>query len=61
MNLDQLAEETVKFSGADLRMIVKEGIISALMRGQYMISQDDIEKGVEMVEKRNSIKDCCWV
>lgn len=61
MNLDKLAEETVKFSGADLRMIVKEGIISALMRGQYTISQDDIEKGVEMVEKRNSIKDCCWV
>lgn len=61
MNLDQLAEETAKFSGADLRMIVKEGIISALMRGQQMISQDDIEKGVEMVEKRNSIKDCCWV
>lgn len=61
MNLDQLAEETAKFSGADLRMIVKEGIISALMRGQHTISQDDIEKGVEMVEKRNSIKDCCWV
>ena len=61
LNLDQLAEETAKFSGADLRMIVKEGMISALMRGQRMISQDDIEKGVEMVEKRNSIKDCCWV
>ena len=61
LNLDLLAEETDRFSGADLRMIVKEGIISALMRGQYTISQDDIEKGVEMVEKRNSIKDCCWV
>ncbi|ACL17853.1 ATP-binding protein [Methanosphaerula palustris] len=61
LNLDQLAEETAKFSGADLRMIVKEGMISALMRGQHMISQDDIEKGVEMVEKRNTIKDCCWV
>ena len=60
-DLDRLADETDGFSGADLRMIVKEGVLSALMENRTLIRQSDIEKGVNMVLKRNVIKDRSWV
>jgi len=60
-DLDRLADETEGFSGADLRMIVKEGVLSALMEERTHILQSDIEKGVNMVLKRNVIKDNSWV
>jgi SpoVK/Ycf46/Vps4 family AAA+-type ATPase len=60
-DLDQLADETEAFSGADLRMIVKEGVLSALMENRTRILQSDIEKGVNLVLKRNVIKDRSWV
>ena len=60
-DLDRLADETEGFSGADLRMIVKEGVLSALMEDRTRIFQSDIEKGVNLVLKRNVIKDHTWV
>ena len=60
-DLDRLADETEAFSGADLRMIVKEGVLTALMENRTRILQSDIEKGVNMVLKRNVIKDRSWV
>ena len=60
-DLGRLADETEGFTGADLRMIVKEGVLSALMESRTEILQSDIEKGVNMVLKRNVIKDRSWV
>jgi AAA+ superfamily predicted ATPase len=60
-DLDRLADETDGFSGADLRMCVKEGVMSALMDGRPLIMQSDIEKGVNLVLKRNVIRDHSWV
>lgn len=60
-DLDRLADETEAFSGADLRMIVKEGVLSALMENRTRVMQSDIEKGVNLVLKRNVIKDRSWV
>jgi ATP-dependent 26S proteasome regulatory subunit len=60
-DLERLADETDAFSGADLRMIVKEGVLTALMENRTLVRQSDIEKGVNMVLKRNVIKDRSWV
>ncbi|HOT93672.1 MAG TPA: AAA family ATPase [Methanoregulaceae archaeon] len=61
VDIERLADETEGFSGADLRMIVKEGVLSALMEERTRIVQSDIEKGVSLVMKRNVIKDNTWV
>ncbi len=61
VNLETLADETGGFSGADLRMIVKEGVLSALVEDRTTVLQSDIEKGVNLVLKRNAIKDRSWV
>jgi Holliday junction resolvasome RuvABC ATP-dependent DNA helicase subunit len=60
-DLDELALRTEGFTGADLRMMVKEAVISALVRQKQEIDSDDLEKGIALVEDRNSLKCCSWV
>jgi SpoVK/Ycf46/Vps4 family AAA+-type ATPase len=55
-DFDDLASRTEGFSGADLRIMMKEAIISALMRDQRRINQEDIERGLLRVEERNLIR-----
>jgi len=55
-DFDDLASRTEGFSGADLRIMIKEAIISALMRDQRRINQEDIERGLLRVEERNLIR-----
>jgi SpoVK/Ycf46/Vps4 family AAA+-type ATPase len=51
-----LAAATDGLSGADLRMIVKEATLSALMRESSEISQPDIEQGIRLVKDRATIR-----
>jgi len=55
-DFDDLALRTEGFSGSDLRMIVKEALLSALMRGSTTILQEDIEKYMELAGKRSRIR-----
>lgn len=56
-----LAARTAGFSGADLRMMIKEAVLSAMMKDSQEISPDDIEKGIIMVENRNVIRHLNWL
>jgi len=56
-----LAKKTEGFSGSDLRMMVKEAILSALMDKRQTIRQDDIEKGIHMVKNREAIRHQNWI
>ncbi len=51
-----LAERTDGFSGSDLRMMMKEAVISALMEGRRHLDAADIEQGLLRVEERNIIR-----
>ncbi|WOF16691.1 ATP-binding protein [Methanoplanus sp. FWC-SCC4] len=53
---DELAEETDGFSGADLRIMIKESLISALMRDSYEMNESDIEQGMGTVKDRDTIR-----
>ncbi|MEA2035200.1 MAG: ATP-binding protein [Euryarchaeota archaeon] len=59
-NIDfkNLAGRTEGFSGADLRILIKESIISVLMRQDhdYCISEEDVNSGLSIVAKRNEIR-----
>jgi SpoVK/Ycf46/Vps4 family AAA+-type ATPase len=57
----QLAEETDGFSGADLRLMVKEALLSALMDRREAIDRSDIEKGILMVKNRDAIRRMNWL
>ncbi|MDN7024948.1 ATP-binding protein [Methanoculleus sp. FWC-SCC1] len=51
-----IAARTEGFSGSDLRMMMKEAIISALMSGRHRIEPEDVELGLLRVEERNVIR-----
>jgi hypothetical protein len=54
--LGELARRTEGFSGADLRVLVKEALISSLMRESGRIGAEDIEKGYNLVVNRNELR-----
>jgi len=60
-NLSELAERTEGFSGADLRIMIKEALLSALMDGREEIGPSDIECGIDLVKKRNIIRSQNWL
>lgn len=55
-DLDILAIRTEGFSGADLRVMVKEGLISALSHGSERVAMEDIERGLILIQNRNRIR-----
>jgi SpoVK/Ycf46/Vps4 family AAA+-type ATPase len=61
LDYQQLASQTDGFSGSDLRMLVKEAILSSLMENRKTIGAEDIEKGIHMVKNRNAIRHLNWL
>jgi AAA+ superfamily predicted ATPase len=59
-DLAEAAARSEGFSGADLRMAVKEAVISALMDGRRAVSQADIDGALASVANRSLIRTCSW-
>ena len=58
---ETLAETTDGFSGADLRIMVKEALITSLMDGRTTITQDDILDGIQLVSSRGAVRHQNWL
>ena len=54
--IDGLAARTEGFSGADLRVLVKEALLSSLMRESARIEAGDVERGFALVTNRNLLR-----
>ena len=61
VDYQKLAARTEGFSGSDLRMMIKEAILSALMDKRQSIEATDIEKGISMVRNREAIRHLNWL
>jgi len=61
IDYQRLAAQTEGFSGSDIRMMVKEAILSALMDKRDTISAEDIGKGIHMVKNREAIRHLNWL
>jgi SpoVK/Ycf46/Vps4 family AAA+-type ATPase len=57
----QLASQTEGFSGSDLRMMVKEAILSSLVKNRKNIEPEDIREGIDMVKNRDAIRHLTWI
>lgn len=55
-DFDSVAKETEGFSGADLRMMVKEAIMSALTDNRHKVTAEDIEVGMQNLKNRHIIR-----
>lgn len=60
-DLQELAARTEGFSGADIRLMIKEALLSALIDKRETIEQRDIDKGIRMVKNREAIRHLNWL
>jgi len=60
-DLPSLADQTEGFSGADLRIMIKEALLSALMERRDTINATDIERGIAVVKNRDTIRSQNWL
>ena len=56
----ELAALTDGFSGADIRIMVKEALLSALMDKREKIDSADLETGIRMIRNRDAIRNLSW-
>jgi AAA+ superfamily predicted ATPase len=52
----ELSVQTEGFSGADLRIMVKEGILSALSHDSPRITREDLQEGISLIRNRNLLR-----
>lgn len=60
-DLDRVADTTEGFSGADLRILVKEALITSLMEKRTSVSESDIERGILLIENRGLVRSQNWL
>lgn len=61
VDYQSLASRTDGFSGADIRLMIKEALLSALMDSRESINTGDIERGISMVKNREAIRHMNWL
>jgi AAA+ superfamily predicted ATPase len=60
-NYEHIADITDGFSGADLRIMIKEAFLSALMENRDHINESDIERGVLLIVSRGLVRSQNWL
>jgi AAA+ superfamily predicted ATPase len=58
---EHIADVTEGFSGADLRIMVKEALLSALMEHRDRITDNDIERGILLIVSRGIVRSQNWL
>ena len=51
-DIDEIVEITKGFTGAELRLVVREAVLKALLEGRKEIRQEDLKRAVEEVKNR---------
>ena len=59
MDFATIAARTEGFSGSDLRMMLTEAIVSALLSGRKELNEEDVNAGMDLVNRRNVVRSGC--
>jgi ABC-type Zn2+ transport system substrate-binding protein/surface adhesin len=51
-----LAEETQGLTGSDLRLVMREAVLSALTEGRMELTQEDLLAAIQDFEERDNLK-----
>ncbi|MDO8842405.1 MAG: ATP-binding protein [Methanocalculus sp.] len=60
LDLSVLSARTEGFTGADLRLMVKEAVMAALIEDREEVAEIDIEQGMLLVDRRNALRKGGW-
>ncbi|MEM2726711.1 MAG: ATP-binding protein [Archaeoglobaceae archaeon] len=55
-NIDELVKETSGFTGADIKLVVREAVLKALLEGRRSINQKDLVLAIEEIKSRFKIR-----
>ncbi len=55
-DIDELVKLTEGFTGADIKLVVREAVLKALLRGEKRVMMDDLLQAVEDVRNRLCLK-----
>ena len=55
-DIDELVKLTEGFTGADIKLVVREAVLKALLRGEKRVSMNDLLQAVEDVRNRLCLK-----
>ncbi len=55
-DIDELVKETEGFTGADIKLVVREAVLKALLEGRKFIEQADLLEAVRDVKERLKLK-----
>ncbi|MDV0444804.1 ATP-dependent zinc metalloprotease FtsH [Methanimicrococcus sp. At1] len=56
IDTEAIAKKTEDYTGSDLRMVVREAVLSALLDKRYNLVQEDLEKAVRSFDRRSGLK-----
>jgi len=60
-DIGDLADLTEGFSGADLKLMVKEAVLTTLMDGHEEINGAAMEEGIRAVHHRETVRQMTWI
>lgn len=55
-DIDELVEITDGFTGAEIKLVIREAVLKALLKGRREITQEDLRNAVEDVKSRLHLK-----
>jgi len=55
-NIDELVRETDGFTGADIKLVVREAVLDALLQGRRELTQEDLLNAIREVRERLKLK-----
>ncbi|MDY0266122.1 MAG: ATP-binding protein [Methanimicrococcus sp.] len=61
IDTQSIAEKTEEYTGSDLRMVVREAVLSALLEKRYDLVQADLEKAVLSFNRRAGLKTAAFI
>lgn len=55
-NIEELVKKTEGFTGADIKLVVREAVLKALLEGRRIIDQEDLLSAIEDIKSRFKIR-----
>jgi len=55
-NIDELVKETNGFTGAEIKLVVREAVLKALLNGRKELNQEDLLKAIRDIKERLKLK-----
>ena len=61
IDTDAVSKKTEEYTGSDLRMIVRESVLLALLENRYDLKQDDIDTAIKAFDRRTGLKIASYI